>query len=193
MLAGQREAGLRQLDKAVLLMKNKPVDPSQVFGLSVAYARAQQNAEASRLLDIGRKLRTTQTATTSPDALRCEGELALSRQEFETAVEKHRLARSLTNSRPYFTLPLANALMHASQAPEAITLYEEILTKPPAAGDSHVDWVLAHKNLAQLYEQSGDREKARAMYQRFLEIWAGADAGLPAVVEAQAALKRLGS
>lgn len=45
--------------------------------------------------------------------------------------------------------------------------------------------------LARLLEQKGDRKAALAEYQRFLELWKGADADLPEAAEARRALARL--
>ena len=45
--------------------------------------------------------------------------------------------------------------------------------------------------LARLLEQAGNRSAARQEYQRFLDFWKNADAGLPEVAEARRALARL--
>ena len=43
---------------------------------------------------------------------------------------------------------------------------------------------------ARLAERAGDRAAARAGYARFLELWAGADDGLPELTEARRYLRR---
>jgi tetratricopeptide (TPR) repeat protein len=45
--------------------------------------------------------------------------------------------------------------------------------------------------LARLLEQTGDRAGARVEYQRFLNLWKNADAGLPELAEASRAVQRL--
>ena len=47
--------------------------------------------------------------------------------------------------------------------------------------------------VARLADRAGDRETARAEYTRFLELWKGADAGLPELAESQKYLKSPGS
>jgi hypothetical protein len=42
--------------------------------------------------------------------------------------------------------------------------------------------------LGRLLDAEGDRAGARAEYQRFLKLWAGADASLPELSEAKKAL-----
>jgi DNA-binding SARP family transcriptional activator len=44
-------------------------------------------------------------------------------------------------------------------------------------------WVPTHRRLGELYEERGDREKALQYYNRFVEVWAGADAELQSQVE----------
>ena len=45
--------------------------------------------------------------------------------------------------------------------------------------------------LARLYEETGQKAKAMAQYDKLVEIWSKADAGLPYVEEARAARARL--
>jgi len=44
---------------------------------------------------------------------------------------------------------------------------------------------LAQYHLAQAYQRKGDAAQARAACERFLQIWKGADADIPEVVDAR--------
>jgi len=44
---------------------------------------------------------------------------------------------------------------------------------------------LAHFHLGQAYQRKARTVEAKAEFQRFLEIWSRADAGLPEITEAQ--------
>ncbi len=74
---------------------------------------------------------------------------------------------------------LANAYLELGRADEAIAEYERILRINP-------HYPLAHFHLGQAYERKGDHEQARAAYQRFLQVWQGADGDVPEVVAARA-------
>jgi tetratricopeptide (TPR) repeat protein/DNA-binding winged helix-turn-helix (wHTH) protein len=73
---------------------------------------------------------------------------------------------------------LANALLELGRYDEAIAEYQRILKINP-------QYPLAHYHLGQAYDHKGDREKARAAYQRFLQIWHNADADVPEILAAQ--------
>ncbi len=78
---------------------------------------------------------------------------------------------------------LANAYLELGRADEAVAEYERILKINP-------HYPLAHYHLGQAYERKGERQQARAAYQRFLQVWQDADADIPEVNEAQARLSR---
>ena len=68
----------------------------------------------------------------------------------------------------------------------AIEIYRSILT--PDIGNK---WTALLEpryvlELAQLLDETGQKDAARAEYERFLELWKDADAGLPELEEAQA-------
>ena len=50
---------------------------------------------------------------------------------------------------------------------------------------------LAQYHLAQAYRRKGQTGQARAAYERFLQIWKGADADFPEVVDAKRELLKL--
>ena len=70
-------------------------------------------------------------------------------------------------------------------------LYQRLLTYGPDRA-----WVTLFDpryvlETARLLEETGDLRAARAEYGRFLELWQGADPGLPELAEAARALARL--
>ncbi len=73
---------------------------------------------------------------------------------------------------------LANAYLELGRTDEAITEYERILQLNP-------NYPLAQYRLAQAYEGKGDRDRARAAYDRFLQIWKDADPDIPELIEAR--------
>lgn len=73
---------------------------------------------------------------------------------------------------------LAKTYLELGRNDEAIAEYERILTINP-------QYPLAHYHLGQAYDRKGNREQARAAYERFLQVWRRADADLPEVIAAQ--------
>jgi tetratricopeptide (TPR) repeat protein len=73
---------------------------------------------------------------------------------------------------------LANAYLELGRLDEAIAEYQRVLAINP-------NYPLAHYHLAQAYERKGERERARVEYERFLEIWRGADSDIPEVIVAK--------
>jgi tetratricopeptide (TPR) repeat protein len=109
------------------------------------------------------------------------GYLALKRGQSAEAVENFQEAlrhRSLAWDIDSLEDCLANAYLELGRLDEAIGEYERILRVNPS-------YPLAHYHIALAYERKGDRERARAAYERFLEIWNEADQDLPEVIEAK--------
>lgn len=79
---------------------------------------------------------------------------------------------------------LANAYLELGRLDEAITEYERILR-------INSNWPTAYYHIAQAYERRGERERARAAYERFLEIWKQADNDAPELVDAKERLNNL--
>jgi tetratricopeptide (TPR) repeat protein len=80
---------------------------------------------------------------------------------------------------------LANAYLELTRLDEAIQEYQRILRLNPS-------YPMAQYHLAQAYRRKGQAEQARAAYERFLQIWKGADADIPEVVDAKKELLTLG-
>jgi tetratricopeptide (TPR) repeat protein/predicted Ser/Thr protein kinase len=135
-----------------------------------------------------------------------EAEVALARGDHETAARAfgsgRPAGRMFFNRHLYFFMPsvLANHLI-LRDAPariaiaqgrpaEAIAVYRRLLTSGPGqpwTAALEPRYVLA---LAGLLDTTGDRAAARTEYRRFLDYWKDADAGLPEIAAARAALRR---
>ncbi|MDQ3821281.1 MAG: tetratricopeptide repeat protein [Acidobacteriota bacterium] len=76
---------------------------------------------------------------------------------------------------------LANAYLELGRFEEAVSEYERILRLNP-------NYPLAHYHLAQAYERTGNVDRARDEYSRFLQIWETADTDLQEVLTARAKL-----
>lgn len=86
---------------------------------------------------------------------------------------------------------VARAYVKKGRLAEAISEYERLTTFDPTREDRRLISPQFHYSLARLYEESGADEKAISQYERFLRIWAGADPGLPELIDAKARLERL--
>ncbi len=79
---------------------------------------------------------------------------------------------------------VANALLELGRNDEAIAEYERILKINP-------NYPLAQYHLGQVYERKGNREQARAAYQRFLQVWRAADPDVPEILATRRRLELL--
>ena len=73
---------------------------------------------------------------------------------------------------------LANAYLALGRSAEAIAEYQRILRLNP-------NYPLADYHLAQAYEREGQKNLARAEYERFLQVWKDADADIAEVATAR--------
>jgi len=78
---------------------------------------------------------------------------------------------------------LANAYLELGQLDEVINEYQRILRLNP-------NYPLVHYHLGQTYERQGNHDRARAEYERFIQVWKDSDADL---LEVSAAKKWLAS
>jgi tetratricopeptide (TPR) repeat protein len=134
-----------------------------------------------------------------------EGEIALAEGRVNAAVGAY--AAGEPSRRIWTTIVLPITAILANNAPSrdgparamkmrgdlagAIQMYRRLLG--PANGHNWTAMLEPRHvlELARLLEQAGNKDAARQEYQRFLDIWKNADAGLPEFAEARGAVQRL--
>jgi tetratricopeptide (TPR) repeat protein len=95
---------------------------------------------------------------------------------------------------------LGQAYDRAGRPDSAVAAYERYITTPDLVrlgewrlGDDGTQLAPAHKRLGELYEQQGDRAKAKHHYSQFVELWKDCDPELKSsVVEVRRRLRHLG-
>ena len=127
-----------------------------------------------------------------------EGEIALAQGRYDEAVSSFRAQQKAwmilgRDDTTVFAsnLPTRDGLARVETArgnrPEAIEEYRRLTAVGDTRGTSPVLEPRHVLQLARLLEESGDKAGARVEYQRFLGLWANADAGLPELAEAKRA------
>ena len=86
---------------------------------------------------------------------------------------------------------LARAFLRAGDADKAITVYENLIRFRPDSKDRRLIYPKYHYHLAKLYQQTDQKEKAIAQYQKFLEIWENADQDRPELIDTKKRLEQL--
>jgi len=86
---------------------------------------------------------------------------------------------------------LARAYEKKGKIDKAITEYERLITFDPSPKERCLIHPLYHYRLAKLYEKRAWRGKAKEQYEKFLNLWKGADPGAPEVEDIKARLDAL--
>jgi tetratricopeptide (TPR) repeat protein len=130
------------------------------------------------------------------------GEIALAEHKPQDAIAEFRRGdvgydgAPANECAPCLPWNLARAFDAAGQADSAIAMYERYLATPywlratPRFDPARLPFI--RERLGQLYESTGNEQKAAENYQAFAELWKNADPELrPRVVAARAKLRRM--
>jgi eukaryotic-like serine/threonine-protein kinase len=193
------EAALRRYPLASLKPMDRPYLP-----IAVAYAVAGKPQKARELLTtFEREVPPMYRRRTETFRLWAWGQVAMAEGRIPDAVSELEAFASATASdcRPCGLAALAQAYDRAGKVDSAIATYERYVRTPHIMrlawvrrlGNDGTQLAPAHKRLGELYEQRGDRARARHHYARLVELWRDCDSELrPAVTEVKQRLHQLG-
>ena len=129
-----------------------------------------------------------------------EGEIALARGELDKAAEAFAAAEPPTRAfqyspgfgnNPPFRDGLARVAAAQGDRRGAVAIYRRLLIQGPDQRFLAPFEPLYVLEIARLLDQTGDKAEAVKEYERFLQFWRNADAGLPELAEARRAVTRL--
>jgi tetratricopeptide (TPR) repeat protein len=174
-------------------------DPFYVYLIGRAYTRAGRVKEAEQQVDIlksslgdvlalsnlGRSNRGDQAYF-----YMLKGEVEVVQKRYGEAINSFNMAASLGDL--LVNESLGYAFGKTGDLNKAAAKYQEFLQNHHLLGTESLEsWILAHFELAKIFEQNGQPEEAVKYYERFLEIWENGDPDLPVFLDAKKRLAKL--
>ncbi len=164
------------------------------------HARRGRLAEARRLIDLMPKTAGQSVADASVarntaldqayvDLATAEVEMASGRPERAIALLEPAALMLKESGAPE---SLARAYAAGGRTDQAIARYEEFVKAARVGNETQEPWQVAFADLAKLYERAGRIDDSRRLYGELVERWKDGDPDLPLLVQAKAALARLG-
>jgi eukaryotic-like serine/threonine-protein kinase len=180
------------------LLSQDAFDPGLISELATVYARAGKTREASRLLNdmsnqaknltaMSYLTRTDQGDQASINLVK--GEIALANGRGAEAIDC--LELSLQLEPRYSVEPLAFAFRKLGNLQEAAEKYKGITDHFRIGIGVPEQGILAHYELAKIYKELGDTQKAKEYYAMFFNIWKDADPDIPILKQAKAEYSKL--
>jgi tetratricopeptide (TPR) repeat protein len=182
---GDRPAQLRELDLGLPYLTTSGAQVRAGLWLGTQYARAGSLAKGADILEKIRPFADVKNPENSSDFQSLEAEVELARGNKGHAIELFSLADKAKRSA--MTLEgLAHAYEVSGNSEQAAVWYELFLASPdaPLGWEPQQDWLAARYHLARIYFSKGDKAKAAAHLDWFLDAWKEADPGLPLLKDA---------
>ena len=165
-------------------------DPSDI-NLDIEHLVGLALVKKGRLLDAAQRLRVIGDSVNDPEFrphirrfYHLNGEILLRLNRPEDAVLNFQTTLKIYDH-PLYRESMARAKWQASDLEGAIAELERLVALTDPRLDIPIHYVKAHYQLGQLYEQQGDRERARDWYRRFLQFWGSSDLDLEEIREAR--------
>jgi eukaryotic-like serine/threonine-protein kinase len=197
-LKGLKADFLSELEAADRLLSKESFDPAFIEELATLYARAGKISNASRLLSAMSSQAKNLTATSmlnrsvqgdQASISEVQGEIALAKGKASEAIECFELADNLELR--LMRDSIAMAYHKLGKLEDAAASYRAIIDKYRLSGVLVEQWVLAHYELAGIYDEMGEHQKAKEYYGKFLSIWKDADPDIPILRQAKAEYAKL--
>jgi tetratricopeptide (TPR) repeat protein len=118
------------------------------------------------------------------------GEMELIQNNIDKAIEFFQMAVTLKDD-IYNLESLAYAFLIKGDFNQAINKYEQLIGNKDLGWEGQEYWIHAHYQLAKIFEQKGETEKAKKYYNEFINIWANGDQDLPDLIDARKRLESL--
>ncbi|MDH5196672.1 MAG: AAA family ATPase [Gemmatimonadota bacterium] len=186
---GQLEAARNQLRIADDLQRGIRMPLPWLGFLGRLQVRVGLVEDAARTLEAMEERGTPSTTNNDRAAIALvRAEVALAQQRPEDAVAAFASAVEL-NGVSYERQGLAAAQLAAGQPQAAVATLTVLLADSAIGWEVQEPWVMAHYDLAQLYDALGDSAAALPLYRRLAEQWRSGDPDLPIL---QSIRRRLG-
>lgn len=180
----------QELDEIDQLMENMDLSPSWLASAGQLYARNQMLDKAEQILErieqnIGNIVATSAVSrNTNQDQAfyyLVKGEIDLARKNFEEARESLVIAHNILEMPEV----LAYSYYQTGEWEKAKENYLAVLEEKSLNNETQLEWILAHYQLAKIYEQQENTEQAQSYYQQFVDIWKNGDEDIEKLQEAR--------
>jgi tetratricopeptide (TPR) repeat protein len=199
-LKGRNTEFAAELANAKRILSQASLDPGFIESLAKTYARLGKTKEASELLksmSLQAKNLTALSSVNRTDAADqaainlVKGEIALARGKGDEALECFELSRQLDSRDAGIIESLAFACRKLGRLQEAAVKYQEIDAALTLGREAQEDYLLARYELAKIYQELGDVQKAKKYYDGFFDLWKNADSDIPVLRDAKARYTKL--
>jgi DNA-binding winged helix-turn-helix (wHTH) protein/tetratricopeptide (TPR) repeat protein len=189
---GDVKAERENLDAALGLLQ--AIQLKVVIGgmLGDAFARAGMPDRARQIDEMIKPLADPMNSEQMGYVHLLEGDIALATGKNDEAIEL--LTESdKENSTAFSSEAIARAYQKTGDADKAIAAYEKMFSSNDRAlsWEPQQRWLEARYTLASDYAARGDRQKARVMLEKLLNLWKDADPNLPLLKQAKAEYAKL--